>query len=92
VRAEATPLHRGRRTMVWQTRVTDGGDGCCPSRSRRRWSSSDRNAQRYRDGHDGGRARRTRGGGGGGGRPAPPPGGGGAGRRGPPPPPARWSI
>jgi uncharacterized protein (TIGR00369 family) len=23
VRAEATPLHRGRRTMVWQTRVTD---------------------------------------------------------------------
>jgi 1,4-dihydroxy-2-naphthoyl-CoA hydrolase len=25
VRAEATPLHRGRRTMVWQTRVTDEG-------------------------------------------------------------------
>lgn len=24
VRAETTPLHRGRRTMVWQTRVTDG--------------------------------------------------------------------
>jgi uncharacterized protein (TIGR00369 family) len=23
VRAEATPLHRGKRTMVWQTRVTD---------------------------------------------------------------------
>jgi 1,4-dihydroxy-2-naphthoyl-CoA hydrolase len=23
VRAEAIPLHRGRRTMVWQTRVTD---------------------------------------------------------------------
>lgn len=23
VRAEATPLHRGRRTSVWQTRVTD---------------------------------------------------------------------
>lgn len=23
VRAEATPLHRGRRTMVWQTRLTD---------------------------------------------------------------------
>jgi uncharacterized protein (TIGR00369 family) len=23
VRAEATPLHRGRSTMVWQTRVTD---------------------------------------------------------------------
>ena len=23
VRAEATPLHRGRRTLVWQTRVTD---------------------------------------------------------------------
>lgn len=23
VRAEATPLHRGRQTMVWQTRVTD---------------------------------------------------------------------
>ena len=23
VRAEATPLHKGRRTMVWQTRVTD---------------------------------------------------------------------
>ena len=23
VRAEATSLHRGRRTMVWQTRVTD---------------------------------------------------------------------
>ena len=22
VRAEATPLHRGKRTMVWQTRVT----------------------------------------------------------------------
>jgi uncharacterized protein (TIGR00369 family) len=22
VRAEATPLHRGRRTMVWQTRIT----------------------------------------------------------------------
>ena len=25
VRAEATCLHRGRRTMVWQTRVTDEG-------------------------------------------------------------------
>ena len=25
VRAEATPLHRGKRTHVWQTRVTDGG-------------------------------------------------------------------
>ena len=25
VRAEATPLHRGKRTMVWQTRVTDPG-------------------------------------------------------------------
>jgi uncharacterized protein (TIGR00369 family) len=25
VRAESTPLHRGRRTMVWQTRVTDEG-------------------------------------------------------------------
>ena len=24
IRAESTPLHRGRRTMVWQTRVTDG--------------------------------------------------------------------
>ncbi len=23
VRAEATPLHRGKSTMVWQTRVTD---------------------------------------------------------------------
>ena len=23
VRAEATPVHRGKRTMVWQTRVTD---------------------------------------------------------------------
>ena len=23
VRAEATPLHKGRRTMVWQTRVSD---------------------------------------------------------------------
>jgi uncharacterized protein (TIGR00369 family) len=23
VRAESTPLHRGKRTMVWQTRVTD---------------------------------------------------------------------
>lgn len=23
VRAEATPLHKGRRTMVWQTRITD---------------------------------------------------------------------
>ena len=23
VRAEATPLHRGKRTMVWQTRVTE---------------------------------------------------------------------
>jgi 1,4-dihydroxy-2-naphthoyl-CoA hydrolase len=23
VRAESTPLHRGRSTMVWQTRVTD---------------------------------------------------------------------
>jgi 1,4-dihydroxy-2-naphthoyl-CoA hydrolase len=23
VRAETTPLHRGRRTQVWQTRVTD---------------------------------------------------------------------
>ena len=22
-RAEATPLHRGRRTQVWQTRITD---------------------------------------------------------------------
>jgi uncharacterized protein (TIGR00369 family) len=25
VRAEATPLHKGRRTMVWQTRITDEG-------------------------------------------------------------------
>ena len=25
VRAEATPLHRGKRTMVWQTRLTDAG-------------------------------------------------------------------
>ena len=25
VRAESTPLHRGKRTMVWQTRVTDDG-------------------------------------------------------------------
>jgi 1,4-dihydroxy-2-naphthoyl-CoA hydrolase len=25
VRAEATPLHRGKRTQVWQTRVTDAG-------------------------------------------------------------------
>jgi 1,4-dihydroxy-2-naphthoyl-CoA hydrolase len=25
VRAEATPLHRGRRTQVWQTRITDEG-------------------------------------------------------------------
>lgn len=25
VRAEATPLHKGRRTHVWQTRVTDEG-------------------------------------------------------------------
>lgn len=25
LRAEATCLHRGRRTMVWQTRVTDAG-------------------------------------------------------------------
>ena len=25
VRAEATPLHRGKRTQVWQTRVTDDG-------------------------------------------------------------------
>jgi uncharacterized protein (TIGR00369 family) len=25
VHAEATCLHRGRRTMVWQTRVTDAG-------------------------------------------------------------------
>jgi 1,4-dihydroxy-2-naphthoyl-CoA hydrolase len=23
VRSESTPLHRGKRTMVWQTRVTD---------------------------------------------------------------------
>ena len=23
VRAQSTPLHRGKRTMVWQTRVTD---------------------------------------------------------------------
>ncbi|PYN96433.1 MAG: phenylacetic acid degradation protein [Candidatus Rokuibacteriota bacterium] len=23
IRAEATPLHRGKRTQVWQTRVTD---------------------------------------------------------------------
>jgi uncharacterized protein (TIGR00369 family) len=23
VRAESTPLHKGKRTMVWQTRVTD---------------------------------------------------------------------
>ena len=23
VRAEATPLHRGKRTQVWQTRITD---------------------------------------------------------------------
>jgi 1,4-dihydroxy-2-naphthoyl-CoA hydrolase len=26
VKAECTPIHRGKRTMVWQTRVT-GGDG-----------------------------------------------------------------
>ena len=26
VRAETTPLHRGKRTMVWQTRVTDESD------------------------------------------------------------------
>ena len=25
VRAESTPLHRGKRTMVWQTRITDEG-------------------------------------------------------------------
>jgi uncharacterized protein (TIGR00369 family) len=25
VRAESTPLHRGKRTHVWQTRVTDAG-------------------------------------------------------------------
>ncbi len=25
VRAESTPLHRGRRTQVWQTRITDPG-------------------------------------------------------------------
>jgi uncharacterized protein (TIGR00369 family) len=25
LRAEATPLHRGKRTMVWQTRVTGEG-------------------------------------------------------------------
>ena len=25
IRAEATPLHRGKRTMVWQTRLTDEG-------------------------------------------------------------------
>lgn len=25
VRAETTPLHRGKRTMVWQTRITDEG-------------------------------------------------------------------
>ena len=25
VRAESTPLHKGKRTMVWQTRVTDEG-------------------------------------------------------------------
>ncbi len=25
IRAEATPLHRGKRTMVWQTRITDEG-------------------------------------------------------------------
>ena len=25
IRAEATCLHRGRRTMVWQTRVTEAG-------------------------------------------------------------------
>jgi 1,4-dihydroxy-2-naphthoyl-CoA hydrolase len=24
VRSETTPLHRGKRTLVWQTRVTDG--------------------------------------------------------------------
>jgi 1,4-dihydroxy-2-naphthoyl-CoA hydrolase len=24
VRSETTPLHRGKRTMVWQTRVSDG--------------------------------------------------------------------
>jgi uncharacterized protein (TIGR00369 family) len=24
IRAETTPLHRGRRTQVWQTRVSDG--------------------------------------------------------------------
>ncbi|HJU29161.1 MAG TPA: PaaI family thioesterase [Candidatus Binataceae bacterium] len=25
VRGECTPLHRGRRSMVWQTRITDEG-------------------------------------------------------------------
>ena len=24
VRAESTPLHKGKRTQVWQTRITDG--------------------------------------------------------------------
>ena len=28
VRAETTPLHRGKRTMVWQTRVTDEVGAC----------------------------------------------------------------
>jgi uncharacterized protein (TIGR00369 family) len=26
-KAECTPLHRGRSTMVWQTRITRGSDG-----------------------------------------------------------------
>jgi len=26
LRAEATPIHKGRRTQVWQTRVTDESD------------------------------------------------------------------
>jgi uncharacterized protein (TIGR00369 family) len=34
---QSTPLHRGRRTMVWQTRITDESGACCPSPSRPRW-------------------------------------------------------
>ena len=29
VTAEATPLHKGRTTMVWQTKITDGDGRLC---------------------------------------------------------------
>ena len=37
VRAECIAIHRGRRTMVWQTRITSETASCSQSSPKRRW-------------------------------------------------------